>query len=136
MKSILKQFAEANDIKFIYARADFQNLYDGVHDNGVIMFLDPLQSSENLGPRGNTESVDWSGSFLLSVSSDIDSEDYETRYEQTIKPIVDGKYSDFKQFFKCRPEISIESLKTTEVINSLDFNVDGLSVNFVIREWL
>lgn len=134
MKDVLKAIAVANSWGFTYARSDFHNLYDAVPDGGVLMFLDPLTSSEILGARGNTEAIRWSGSFLLSMSSNIDELDYEERYTKYIGPVTAGAYKAFKAALKCERNYLVISLGTTEVINSQDFNVDGLAVSFIIEE--
>lgn len=134
MKDLIKNIAEANGWGFTYGRADFHNLYDGYDDGGIILFLDPLSSDEQIGERGNTEAVNWSGSLLLCMSSNLNEQDYETRYETYIGPLTSGAWDTLKMALRCEANYSLISARTTEVINSMDFNVDGLSVSFVIRE--
>ncbi len=134
MKDIFQQICTANNIELVYGRDDFNNLYDDVDDGKVVMFLRPLQTSENFGEYGNTESIDWSGSFILCMDSNLDEIDYDTRYEKYIKPITQGAYKAFKSALVCLPTYSIQSLRTVEVINSFDINADGLAVEFLINE--
>lgn len=134
MKDKLKAIATANSWGFTYGRSDFYNLYDGVPDGSVLMFLDPLSSSDILGERGNTEAISWSGKFLLSMSSNIDEIDYEERYTKYIGPITAGAFKAFKAALRCERDYVIKSITSTEVINSGDFNVDGLAVSFIIEQ--
>lgn len=134
MKDVIKSIAEANGWEFVYGRSDFHNLYDGLDNGAIVLFLDPLQSSDQLGERGNTEAVNWSGSFLLCMDSDIDEGGYEDRYDKYIGPITGGAEKIFKNAIKCMPDYTITSWRATEIINSMDFNADGRSITFIIEQ--
>lgn len=134
MKNVFKTIAESNGWAFRYGRSDFNNLYDEIDDGTVVMFLDPLTSNEVLGERGNTESINWSGSFLLCMDSSINEGDYETRYDKYIDPLTRGAVEQFKNDVRCLSDFTITSFRTTEIINSFDFNVDGKSVAFTIEQ--
>lgn len=135
MKDILKEICKAQKWGFTYGRDDFLNLYDGVDDRSkIIMFLDPLSFTDDLNVRSITESRNHQVKFLLSVSSDFDEPDYEVRYDKYIKPLVTPALELIKNTFKCSIDYTITSLSAVEVINSGDFNVDGLAVTSVIRQ--
>lgn len=137
MKDFIENFASENGFIFEYGRTDFLNLYDGDHDSdAVFLFLDPLSSSKSYGQGGTVDSISWSGYFLLCKSSSLNEEDYNYRYENYIKPMIEETLLKFEKALRCSLDYTIESLSTTEVINSdaLDFNFDGVSVNFTIRE--
>lgn len=134
MKDIFKQIATNNGWTFRYAREDYENLYNGVDNNGVVMLLRPLQFNENFNEYGNVETINWSGSFTLSMSSNFDEISYEQRYENYIRPITTTAYEKFKQEMKCTADFSITSINAVEIINSGDFNLDGLFINFQIEQ--
>lgn len=136
MKELLESVATSNNWGFSYGREDFHNLYKGLNVNTPLMFLDPIISDDDINERGRTESINWSGQFLISVSSKISEKDYETRYAKYIKPIAAPAVKLIKDFFKCQNDYSIIKWRATEVINSGDFNADGLAISFLIRQYV
>lgn len=134
MKDFFEALAATNGWAFDYARADFHNLYDGVADDTVLLMLDPLTSNEALGERGDTQSINWQGTLLLCLNSSIDEIDYNERYKKYIQPLTAGAYQTLKAALKCSNTFTLISAQTTEIINTLDLNCDGLSVSFTIRE--
>lgn len=132
MYDILKEFSELQEWVFTYARQDFQNLFDEVEKKEIPhIFLDPVEIEDNENDSGVVESKIYSGSFMIVLSSDFDEENYEVRYQKYIKPILDEAVIKTKDFIRCgEDDVSFNLWKTIEVINSLDYNFDGVIVNY------
>lgn len=134
MYDLLKALAAAESWRFLYARRDFQNLFEEAEQvNLCHLFLDPVKIEEKFNDSGEAEAAVHSGSFMLLYSSDIDKESYEKRFEDYMKPIVQGAFETVKTALKCESNVKVESLGYIEVINLFDYNFDGLLVNFVVR---
>ena len=133
MYEILKAIAEEEEFPFMYARKDFQNLFDEVETkNKSHIFLDVVEEEEVLNDNNIAEAIIYSGRFMVVYSSDIDEVDYETRYLNYIKPILDGDLKTIKEAIRCNYEVKINLWKKIEIINFLDYNFDGIIVNFNI----
>ena len=134
MYEILKAIATEKGFPFMYARKDFQNLFDEVEvKNKTHIFLDAVEQEEVSNDNNITEAIIYSGRFMLVYSSDIDEQDYDTRYQNYIKPILDGDLKTIKEMIRCGYEVTFNQWKTIEVINALDYNFDGIIVNFNIK---
>lgn len=134
MYEILKAFALANDWGFFYGRHDFQNLedLDETEAAKIQLFLDPVEIEENENDTNVTESAIHSGRFMLLMSSDIDEQSYDDRYQDYIKPLIETQLKILKESIACGYEVTFNLWKTIEVINILDFNFDGIIVTFNI----
>lgn len=131
MYEILKALAAASGWVFEYGRRDFQNLHDAAEQKEVShLFLDPVQISKNRSDSGQVESITYSGNFMLLYSSDIDEESYEYRYENYIKPILEGQIGVIENDLVCVQEATIEQWQIVEVINMFDYNLDGVIVTY------
>jgi len=150
MKKLFEDFCTTNGWLFDYGRADFHNLYDlesseassdGVEDQdgtedvgSIIMFLDPLQFNDNLNDYGLTESRVWTGSMIISHTSNFDEENYNERFEKYIKPLISGGYELLKSSLRCESDYTLTRIQGVEIINSMDLNCDGLVVSFSIMQ--
>ena len=133
MYEIIKYLCDYNNWGFTYARTDFQNLYDMEEiPFKPLIFLDPIQITEEFDEYNTVNKTNYNGSFMVLVSSDLDAIDYDTRYQNHIKPIIDNTLETLKQGVKCDGKNSINSWRVIEVINVLDFNGDGVAVTFNI----
>lgn len=138
MYEILKQIAAvqvdgADQFGFMYARRDFANLYNELEPNKPVIFLDPVVIDSNFSEMGIVESVTYSGSFMILMSSDVDEVDYDTRYQAYIKPLLTGALLTIKAALICDYPSTIEAWRTTEIINVLDYTFDGIIVNYRIN---
>lgn len=136
MYNLIENICITNNWSFNYARKDFANLYNGdeqVGDENPIMFLDPIVITETFGDYNEVISTNYTGSFMLVKSSHIDEEDYNTRYQKYIKPVIDESLKIIKDTIRCDGEFSIAVWRSTEVINMLDFNGDGVVINYSIN---
>jgi len=122
----------ADQFGFMYARRDFQNLYNELEPNKPVIVLDPVVIDSNFSEMGVVESVVYSGSFMILMSSDIDETDYDYRYQNYIKPLLTGALLTIKASLICDYPSTIEVWRTTEVINVLDYNFDGILINYRI----
>lgn len=133
MYEILKQICADNDYPFTYARSDFQNLFDEVEEKGVPhLFLDPITVSDNFSDMGVVEVKNYTGSFLLVVSSDLDEESYQYRFDNYIKPIINQAMEVIQEGIRCADVVTFDRWQVTEVINVFDYNFDGVAVQFSI----
>lgn len=133
MYKLIKDICEKNDWVFQYSRRDFTNLYDGeeqVGNNTPLLFLDPIQITESFDETNTLDSTSYEGQFMVLVSSDIDEEDYDYRYQTYIKPIIDSTLSIIKNEIICGNIYDINNWRITEVINAFDFNADGVIVTY------
>lgn len=136
MKHVIENIAEDNGWAVFYGRTDFHNLYDGEDDDKILIFLDPIAIDKTFD--NVTERVDglyYTAKMLISVSSNLDTADYQTRYDNHIKPLVDNAFKIITEHFECNFRYSITSYSILEVINSGDYNVDGIAVNMKVRDY-
>ena len=131
MYEALKAIAAAYGWPFEYGRSDFQNLFKEVEQKSVShLFLDPVQVEDIDNDLGVTEQQIQSGSFMLVYSSDIDEIDYDTRYQQYIKPVLIGDMETLKHEIRCGHNVTFGKWQTVEVINMFDYNFDGVLCTF------
>lgn len=133
MYEILQEIATNNSMGFLYARKDFANLYNEVESNQTQIILDPVQITESFGEYNQVESKEYQGTFMVLVSSDIDEKDYDYRYQTYIKPILEESMNTIKNSIKCSGVLSITVWRTIEIINILDYNMDGIVINYTVR---
>lgn len=130
-KETLKSISTLNNWVFLYARKDFQNLFDELEQKEVVhLFVDPIKRDKVKNAEGVTERKTFSGSFTLMYSSDYDGEDYETHFENNIKPILENEVEKVEDYISCEGGFTIESWSEVEVINILDYNFDGVIVTY------
>ena len=134
MYEILKAIATANNWPFMYARRDWRNLYEDIERKGVNhIFVDPVTTKKSKGDMGVTESITYSGSFLILRDSDLDDDNYEFRYTEYIKPILDEDLEEkIEDILRCEHEAKLDMWEITEVINITDHNLDGVLVTYSI----
>lgn len=135
MKEILEAIAAEqvlgeNQFGFHYARRDYANLEKDMPIDKVQIFLDPVQITEVFGEYNELQSKEYSGSFLVLISSDVEKGDYNLRYTDEIKPILDGAVNVIKDSIRCTAELSIQLWRTTEVINMFGYNLDGVLITY------
>ena len=138
MYTILKAVAAAatpTAYPFTYARKDFANLYDEIEVAALPhIFLDTVQVSEAYDNYDNLIEKTYTGSFMIVVSSDVDEDDYNTRYTNRIKPILDATVDEIRIALHVQDWIKINSWVITEVINIFDYGFDGVLIDFNIVE--
>lgn len=134
MYDLLKAIATANSYNFVYGRSDFQNLADDMDTGLVYIFLDPVATDKVYDDFNRVEAKTYSGAFTLLVSSDIDKGDYEQRYIDEIKPLIDGALVVIEDALKCGGSINFNTWRELEVINLFDYNLDGLSITYNVTE--
>lgn len=134
MYDLLKAIALANDYSFIYGRTDYQNLHDELETGKEYIFLDPVSLDLQFDEFNKTEAITYSGSFMVLVSSDIDKGDYNARYIDEIKPLIDGALNTIRDALKCGGVVDISTWRQVEVINLFDYNLDGVVVTYNLTE--
>ncbi|KQC33398.1 hypothetical protein AAU57_08785 [Nonlabens sp. YIK11] len=135
MYELLKQICNDNNWVFQYARKDYANLFDEVEQIGVPhLFVDPIRKQKVYGDMGELEETKYSGSFMLLLSSDIDDEDYDTKYQNNIKPIATSAVETIENSIRCTGDYSISVWDEIEVINVFDYSFDGLLITYQIND--
>lgn len=133
MYEFLKDLAAANGWPFDYGRSDYHNLFRGAEQKELThIFLDPVGTTDVDNDSGVVEKVIHSGLFFIVFSSDIDEKSYNDRYQDYIKPILDGDLKLIKNELGCNNNISINLWEKLEVINFLDYNFDGIICTYKI----
>lgn len=133
MYDILKQLCSNNKWSFVYARQDFQNLFDEEPiANKPYFFLDPVQISSQFNTYNDVESEIHSGTFMVLMSSDIDDYDYEERYQKYIKPAIEITLNAIMEKISCDHRVTVNTWSSVEVINALDWNADGVIITYSI----
>lgn len=127
MYEFLKEIAVDNDWVFEYSRTDYQNLTNDIENDKIYFFVDPIIIDSKFSDSG-TESKTYSGRIMILVSSDVD-EDYNYKYENHIKPLIENTSGIIKNNFSCS-DFELMKFQTTEVINLFDSNLDGILINY------
>lgn len=131
MEEILRNIAQLQGWSYLYGRSDFQNLFDS-DTQEVSIFVDPVEIEEEFNEAGVTEKTIHSGNFMLLLSSDIDEIDYDTRYQNYIKPLISSAMGEIKKALQCNNNVMLQRWKIVEVINMLDNNGDGIICTFQV----
>lgn len=135
MYEFLKTLCIANGWYFKYARRDHQNLMKEADLLDVpMLFLDPVEISDNDNDSGETESITYSGQFMILVSSHLDEKDYDFRYQTYIKPIAMAAAKTIKDAIVCGPAYRFDAWRMIEVINVFDYNGDGVLISFTLTD--
>ena len=135
MYNLIKTICINNNYIFTYARKDFMNLFDEEEQLDVPhLFLDPVTVDTIFDEYNSVESKTYSGSLMVLYSSSIDEEDYDTRYQNYIKPIVSGASATIKSAIQCDGIYTINNWREVEVINAFDYNLDGIIITYNINE--
>jgi len=130
-----KTIAENNNWVFQYARKDYANLFDEQEQKGVPhLFVDPIRKQKVYGDLGELDETKYSGSFMILLSSDIDDEDYNTKYQNNIKPIATSAIELIEESIRCTGDYSIVIWDEVEVINVFDYNLDGILITYQIND--
>lgn len=134
MKEILELLAAAQGWSFDYGRTDFHNLFNEVETDVLHLFLDPVERSKVRNDSGNIEEYVYSGNMILLLNSDIDEGgDYNFRYTEYIKPILEGHIETIEEDLICGNEATIKEWKEIEVINMFDQNLDGVIITYRVN---
>ena len=134
MYELLKNIALDNNFVFTYARKDYANLFDGAEQVGVPhLFVDPIQTETIFGEYGEVEGLNYTGSFMILLSSDIDDESYDYKYQNHIKPISESALKTIQSSIRCESDLSITNWRTVEVINVFDYSMDGLLITYQLN---
>lgn len=132
MYDFFKNTAELNSWVYEYARNDYQNLYNENITGGTVhLFVDPVTTDSTFSDTG-FEQKSYSGKFLMLLSSDVD-EEYEDKYNDYIKPLINGALQTLKDTIICA-EFDVNKFQVLEVINLFDYNLDGVLVNYNLTQ--
>lgn len=137
LKDSLKSIVEAAPFnwRFEHARRDYMNLADitdainaasdGMPGGETLFWLDPVTRSPH------DTGITYSGNFMVLTNSDLDAESYDEKFETYIRPLIDLVLVKLKNKLKCTYDIN--RFSAIEVINVLDLNGDGLSVQYELK---
>lgn len=129
MYELFKVIAQAQGFIFKYATRDFQNLFNEVEEGSAHLFVEPIVIDKKMNDSGEEELRTFTGKFLIAVSSDHDTESYEQKYIDNIKPLLDSALKEIEIAVKCNSYAFVK-WNITEMINVLDYNLDGYYVNY------
>ena len=139
---ILRETSNQLNWKFYYGRRDFNNLVEASSENDLQwhFFLDPITTEAIRNNGTQTGEFLNEGHFMILTKSNLD-EVYDNqlevnpddgKYRKYIQPKVKGLFSDFEKKLNCLAQVEIKVLKSSEVINLFDENLDGILVQFKI----
>ncbi|MFC5046309.1 hypothetical protein ACFSTE_13270 [Aquimarina hainanensis] len=123
---------------FNIGRGHWQNLIDFPDDTDDIFedkqkyFLHLWKDTDFiLNEYGAVIKKVYRGEAILCVRSKIDDSDYNYKYENNIRhlePLIES----FVESFSICEEFKVDSIKTVEVENIYDNNLDGVKIKYVI----
>ncbi len=134
--------------RFYYGRRDFQNLVEteSEDDTKNYFFLDPVNRSPLYSDSGlPIGEVEYTGHFMVLTKSDLDQEyDQQTgeqdadegKWRKHIKPKLDALFIEFENAITCVDDLQIIRLNITDAINVFDENLDGILVNYKIKQYV
>jgi len=134
---LFREVAESFDWIFDYGRKDFHNLIDDGTNGKWHFFLDPVVDDTN------SQFAIYEGYFMVLSIADLD-QNYDNqkgtspedgKWLQNIKPKKDFLKTKFRDKLECA-DLEILRYRMTEVINFFDDNMDGVLVNFQIKQFL
>jgi hypothetical protein len=118
------------------------NLYDGDDNLPVKMFHYTLSIQPIVNDVFTLTHMEYRGSIFCLVKSDLDdlvdkdvSGNKTGKYDTHVKPLIDagGIIALINKFNRCRYDIPITYSRVIEVYNDLDFNGDGILIEYVMR---
>ena len=137
LETKLETIAVARGWTFVNAPRSYQNLQgianfitetmEGVGVGETFLFLDPV-----IRGKKSTEFIEYSGNFMVLTKSDLDETTYADRKIKYIDPINEILYGAFYNNLRC--DFTISDWRSIEVINVFDFNGDGVSMKFILKE--
>ena len=125
---------------FSYGNKANQNLIvSDLVDGEIYFLLDPVVESEGVSEYGGDGDMEYSGSFMILVKSDLDNvyhnqqEQDKTmgKYNKNIKPLKTS-LNLFKNVIDCS-EYERQTWSKVEVIDEMDVNFDGLIVTYKLK---
>lgn len=135
MYELIKTICTTNNWYFQYSRSDYSNLFDEIEVAGKPhVFLDPVQIETIFDEFNSPTLKTYTGSFMILVSSDVDDEDYDKKYQDHIKPIINNTLVTIKDAIQCDGDMSFNLWREVEVINLFDYNLDGILITYSISE--
>lgn len=138
----IKSIIDTNGWEFLYGDKATQNLMNGEISSTPNFFLLPVEKAGQLNDYNKPTFDTWTISFLLCKKSDLDGgtsaeegkDYYYEKWLNNIKPFYRQLVDEFISSFVCLEQYTITTTKTVEIINSMDWNVDGLFVTLTVKE--
>lgn len=117
--------------QFSYGNKDNQNLLTSdLTEDEIYFLLDPVVESEGVSEFGGSVDIEYSGTFIICVKSDLD-DIYQGRYNKNIKPLKTS-LNLLKDVIDCS-DYERQLWRKDEVINELDVNFDGLIITYRLK---
>ena len=138
---LIKDICTTNEWEFSYGSGEWLNLKDSksefrkpFEDRRIHALLYTVSSNISFNDFGGESGTSYNCILLLGVSSDFNSRDYNKKYEENIKPLLESKLSILKDGLNsCDYKLS-GSMSVKEFSNLMDNNLDGLNLEFTIEE--
>lgn len=140
MVDFLKDISKKLNYHFCYGKMHWQNLgdfplqYDMLWEERKKYFhLIFVNRTNQFNDFNAIDTINFEGTFILSVRSKITDQDYEFKHEHNIKGLQLEIESILKNITACS-SMQITRWKETEVEDMFDANLDGLKIDFTIKE--
>ena len=136
---VFQDFCLMNNINYQYGQRHCLNLLNELKCNQVYFLHDRNVRNKANTQDGTSERITFTGSVFLVVKSDCDKpffkekmqQDKKNKYESNIEPLLElvGK---FEKSFNCS-DYTLSNIQITDVVDLLDFNADGLFIEYTIN---
>ena len=138
---LIKDICTTNDWSFNYGSGDWLNLSDSksefrkpFSDRKIHALLYTVSSNITFNDFGGEDNTTHNCILLLGVSSNFNDKDYNKKYEENLKPLLESKLSILKDGLNsCEYKLS-GSMSVKEFSNLMDNNLDGLNLEFTIEK--
>ena len=133
IQSLVKQICTANEWSYSYGAGDWLNLVDfkseyrkDFSDRKIHCLLYTIEKSESYNSFGGVDDTTFSLSILLGVSSDFNSKDYNSHFENYIQPLIESKVSILKNGLNTCDYSITGNVSEKEFSNLFDNNLSGI----------
>tara|TARA_R110000772_G_scaffold239263_1_gene351313 strand:- start:30 stop:461 length:432 start_codon:yes stop_codon:yes gene_type:complete len=133
IQTLVKQICTANGWTYSYGAGDWLNLNDfkseyrkDFENRTVHCLLYTVEKSESYNDFGGLDEINYTLSIMLGVTSDFNSKDYNSHFENYIQPLIDTKVSILKNGLStCNYSIT-GNVSEKEFSNLFDNNLSGV----------
>jgi hypothetical protein len=139
--NLIKKIAEENSWTFSYGSGAWQNLADhksefrkDFEDRKVHCLLYTVTKNEVYNDFGGLDSETYSCVLLMGVSSNFNDKDYNFKWENNLKPMIDTRIRILKAGLSDCSYALTGGLSQKEFSNLFDNNLDGITLEFTLTK--
>lgn len=136
---VLEGYCNELDWVFSYGNSANNNLLMDVKENKVYLILDPVRTTEGISANGGDGVVNFSGSFMLIIKSNLDN----VYHNQLDVPRTEGKYvkniqplkehlNALKGLIDCS-NLERANWSVIDAIDIFDENMDGIIITYSLN---